>query len=206
MKVITMASNNPIVSSQNLKIPLERVGALVGKEGIVKNEIEKRCGVTLEIDGWTGDVQISYGAGSLTEGEPFKAQEVITAIARGFSPQRAFNLFEEDKFLSTIDLRQFSGKSENSLARIKARLIGSDGKARKLIEQLSGTQISIYGHTVSIIGDSEKSKVAEGALLKIASGGTHKAAYQMLQKYRSKQKLERLQLWESQKPPEEREY
>jgi ribosomal RNA assembly protein len=201
-----LPNNNPIVSSQTLKIPLERVGALVGKEGIVKNEIERRCSVTLEINGETGDVQMSYEAESLKEGDPFKAQEVITAIARGFSPQRAFNLFEEGRALLTIDLRRFSGKSENSLARIKSRLIGSDGKARKLIEQLSGTEISIYGHTVSIIGDSEKSKVAEEALVKLASGGTHKAAYQMLQKYRSKQKLERLQLWESQKPPEEREY
>jgi ribosomal RNA assembly protein len=201
-----MTRNNPIVSSQNLKVPLERVGALVGREGIVKSEIEKRCGVTLEIDGETGDVQISYAATSLMEAEPFKAQEVVTAIARGFSPQRAFNLFEEDKSLLTIDLREYAGKSENSLARIKARLIGSDGKARRLIEQLSGTQISIYGHTVSIIGDSEKTKVAEDALVKIASGGTHKAAYQMLQKYRTKQKIERLQLWESQRPPEERDY
>lgn len=193
-------------SSQTVKIPIDRVGALVGKEGMVKSEIEKRCSVSLEIDGESGDVRVSYDTDSLKEGDPFKAQEVVTAIARGFSPQRAFALFEENKVLSTIDLRQYSGKSENSLARIKSRLIGSDGKARKLIEQLSGTAISIYGHTVSIIGDSDKSKVAADALVKIASGGTHKAAYQMLQKYRSKQKLERLQLWESQKPPEEREY
>ncbi len=201
-----MSSRSPIVSSQIVKIPLERVGALVGKEGIVKNEIEKRCSVALSIDGSTGDVQISYDNASLKEGDPFKAQDVITAIARGFSPQRAFNLFEQGKGLSTIDLREYSGKSENSLARIKARLIGSDGKARKLIEQLSETAISVYGHTVSIIGESDKTKVAEEAIVKLASGGTHKAAYQMLQKYRSKQKLERLQLWESQKPPEEREY
>ncbi len=193
-------------SSQSVKIPIDRVGALVGKEGMVKSEIEKRCSVSLEIDGESGDVRVTYDTDSLKEGDPFKAQEVVTAIARGFSPQRAFALFEENKVLLTIDLRQYSGKSENSLARIKSRLIGSDGKARKLIEQLSGTAISIYGHTVSIIGDSGKSKVAEDALVKIASGGTHKAAYQMLQKYRSKQKLDRLQLWESQKPPEEREY
>lgn len=201
-----MSSHSPIASSQIVKIPLERVGALVGKEGIVKNEIEKRCSVALSIDGSTGDVQISYDNASLKEGDPFKAQDVITAIARGFSPQRAFNLFEEGKGLSTIDLREYSGKSENSLARIKARLIGSDGKARKLIEQLSDTAISVYGHTVSIIGESDKTKAAEEAIVKLASGGTHKAVYQMLQKYRSKQKLERLQLWESQKPPEEREY
>ncbi|MGI0084801.1 MAG: KH domain-containing protein, partial [Nitrososphaerales archaeon] len=77
---------------------------------------------------------------------------------------------------------------------------------RRLIEQLTETQISIYGHTVSIIGDAEKSKVAQEAVTKLAAGGTHKATYNMLQKYRSNQKLEKLQLWESQKPPEERDY
>ena len=195
-----------IVSSQSIKIPVDRIGALVGKEGVIKSEIEKRCNVRLDINGETGDVQLAYDVQSLREGDPFKAEQVITAIARGFSPQRAFILFNEGAILSTFDLRQFTGKSENSLARIKSRLIGSDGKARKLIEQLSGTAISIYGHTVAIIGDPEKSKVAEEALVKLALGGTHKAAYQMLQKHRSKEKLERLLLWESQKPLEEREY
>lgn len=202
----TLPDKNDVISSQTIKIPLERVGALVGREGAVKSEIERQSGVVLQIDGGSGDVQMSYGEEALKDGDPFKAEQVVTAIGRGFSPQRAFRLFEADKILSTIDLRKYAGKSDNSLARIKARLIGSDGKARRLIEQLSGTAISIYGHTVSIIGESDKSKVAEEALVKLASGGTHKAAYQMLQKYRSKQKLERLQLWESQKPPEEREY
>lgn len=194
------------VSYQSIKIPQERVGVLVGKNGAVKNEIEKRCDVSLEIDGESGDVRLSYSSRALDTGDPFKAQEVISAIARGFSPQRAFALFDGGKTLSTIDLRQFSHKSARSLARIKSRLIGSDGKARKLVEQLSGAAVSIYGHSVSIIGEPDKSRVAEEAILKIASGGTHKAAYQMLQKFRSKQKLERLQLWESEKPPEEREY
>lgn len=193
-------------SFQSIKVPLERIGVLVGKEGAVKSEIESRCSVKLDIDGESGDASISFTPESVAEGDPLKAQEVVYAIARGFSPTRAFVLLDEDKSLTVIDLREYAGKSENSLARIKSRLIGSDGKARKLIEQLSGTEISIYGHTAAIIGDSSKSKVAQDAIVKLASGGTHKAAYQMLQKYRSKQKLERLQLWESQKPPEERDY
>lgn len=194
------------ISTQTVKVPLDRVGVLVGKEGVVKAEIEKKCQVDLDIDGESGDVRISYGEAGLTEGDPFKAQELVLAISRGFSPQRAFRLLEPEMSLRTMDLRQYAGKSENSLSRIKSRLIGSDGKARRLIEQLTEVYVSIYGHTVSIIGEQEKSKVAEEALVKLASGGTHKAAFQMLQKYRSKQKLQRLQLWESQRPPEERQY
>ena len=194
-----------MMSDQILKVPVDRVGVLVGKEGIVKAEIEKSCGVNMEIDGRTGDVRVSYRSNHISETNPFKAVDIVTAIARGFSPIRAFKLLQEDQSLTLIDLREYSGKSENALTRIRSRLIGSDGKARKIIEELSETQISIYGHTVAIIGDVEKSKVAKEAIEKLASGGTHKATYQLLQKYRSKQKMDRMQLWESQRPPDDSE-
>ncbi|MGI0090773.1 MAG: KH domain-containing protein [Nitrososphaerales archaeon] len=184
-------------------MPLERVGVLVGKEGIVKEEIERRCGVTLEIDGKTGEARITYKPEALIESNPFKASDIVTAIARGFSPQRAFYLLEEEKILSLIDLREYAGKSENAMIRIKSRLIGTEGKARKIIEELAGAQISIYGHTVAIIGESDASKVAKEAVDKLAKGGTHKSTYELLQKHRTKQKLDRMQLWESQRPPEE---
>ncbi|MHB1867313.1 MAG: KH domain-containing protein [Nitrososphaerales archaeon] len=190
-------------SEQIIKIPLDRVGSLVGKEGVVKSEIERRCGVTLEIDGKTGDARISYQPDALIESNPFKAFDIVSAIARGFSPQRAFQLLEEEKILNIIDLREYAGKSENAMLRIKSRLIGSDGKARKIIEDLSGALVSIYGHTVAIIGEPDASNVAKEAIDKLAKGGTHKATYEMLQKYRTKKKLDRMQLWESQKPPEE---
>ncbi len=190
-------------SEQIVRIPLDRIGALVGREGIVKNEIERRCGVTLDVDGKTGEARISFKAEALIESNPFKAYDIVSAIARGFSPQRAFSLLEEDTIFTVIDLREYSGKSENAMIRIRSRLIGTEGKARKLIEELTGTEISIYGHTVAIIGKPEDLKVAKEAIDKLAKGGTHKATYEMLQKYRTKQKLERMQLWESQRPPEE---
>ncbi len=187
-------------SQQTIRVPLDRVGVLVGKEGITKEEIERKCGVTLEIDGKTGEARVSYPPEALLETNPFKAIDIVSAIARGFSPQRAFSLLEEDKLLTMIDLREFSGKSENAMVRIKSRLIGTDGKARRIIEQLSGAEISIYGHTVSIIGGPDESKVAKEAIEKLAKGGTHKSTYEMLQKHRTKQKIDRLQLWESQRP------
>jgi ribosomal RNA assembly protein len=194
-----------MISQQLIKIPIDRVGALVGKEGTVKAEIEERSGVKIVVDGSSGDVKISYDSESVSDSDPFKASEVVTAIGRGFSPSKAMTLFDEGMGLTIIDLRQYSGKSDNALKRIRSRLIGSEGKARKIIEQLSETQISIYGHTFAIIGQTNESRIAQDAVEKLASGGTHKAAYQMLQKYRTKQKLDRMQLWESQTPPEERE-
>ena len=190
-------------SEQIVRVPMERVGALVGKDGAIKSEIERRCGVTLDIDGKTGETRISYQPEALLEANPFKAYDIVSAIARGFSPQRAFSLLQEERILTLVDLREYAGKSENALVRIKSRLIGTDGKARKIIEELTQSEISIYGHTVAIIGDPDESKIAKEAIDKLAKGGTHKAAYELLQKYRTKKKLDKMQLWEAQKPPDQ---
>ena len=190
-------------SEQIVRVPLERIGALVGKDGTVKGEIERKCGVTLDIDGKTGETRISYKPEALLESNPFKAYDIVSAIARGFSPQRAFSLLQEERILTLVDLREYAGKSENALVRIKSRLIGTEGKARKIIEELTQSEISIYGHTVAIIGDPDDSKIAKEAIDKLAKGGTHKAAYELLQKYRTKKKLDRMQLWEAQRPPDQ---
>lgn len=180
---------------RNIKIPLERVGILIGKEGKVKSMIEKNCGVRLDIDSENGDVTIK-GNAPIESMEPFKAIELVTAIARGFSPDRATRLLEEDTILQVIDLKEYAGKSRNALERIKGRIIGSGGKARRLIEELSEVYISVHGHYVAIIGKPEEVRLATEAVRMLASGSMHKSAYNMLQHARRKVKMERLQLWE----------
>ena len=70
---------------QTVRLSLDRVGALVGKKGSVKNEIENNCGVSLSIESDTGEVTIK-SKGDPAETKPFKAVDVVSAIARGFSP------------------------------------------------------------------------------------------------------------------------
>jgi len=180
---------------ESLKIPLDRVGVLIGKGGKVKKMIEEECKVSLQIDSKSGDVTVKM-TGSIEEANPFKAVEIVNAIGRGFSPERAFRLLEDGQTLLIIDLREYVGKSRNSLIRIKGRIIGFKGKARRVIEELTGAYISVYGHTVAIIGDVEQVRLAEEAVRLLASGSSHKTVYSMLQRERTKKKLERLKLWE----------
>ncbi|MEM3382543.1 MAG: KH domain-containing protein [Nitrososphaerales archaeon] len=181
---------------KSLRLSLDRLGVLVGKDGSVKNEIEKRCNVSLLIDSKTGEVIINT-KGDITRSQPFKAMDIITAIGKGFSPQRAFKLLDEEIVLHIIDLRDYAGKSQNSLERIKGRIIGLKGKSRRLIEELTGAYISVFGHTVSIIGRMEDAKLALDAIDMLASGSAHKTVYNMLQRARTKAKMDRFKLWES---------
>jgi ribosomal RNA assembly protein len=179
-----------------LKIPRERIGALIGKGGRVKQQIEKRCGVEIEIDSETGDAIIS-GSKPVEQMEAFRAVEVITAISRGFSPERAYHLFDDEEVVfQQMDLHDYAGKSPNALERIKGRIIGEGGKARRMIEELSGTYISVYGHTVAFIGNYGEIKRATDAIAMLAKGSMHKSVYTMLQRARRRDKIDRMRLWE----------
>src|SRR5215213_3626368 len=105
-----------------VKIPQERIGVLIGKGGKVKQQIEERCGVKIEIDSETGDTMI-IGNSSADRLEAFRAVEVITAISRGFSPQRAYLLFDDEELIfQQIDLHDYTGKSSNALERVKGSM------------------------------------------------------------------------------------
>ncbi|PMB75182.1 MAG: RNA-processing protein, partial [Candidatus Bathyarchaeota archaeon] len=112
-----------------LKIPKERIGVLIGPEGAVKKGIEEKLKVELQIDSSTGDVTITLTEKAEDPSQLFKAKDVVTAIGRGFSPEHAFRLIRnEDALLDVIDLRDFFGRSESDIRRVKGRIIGMDGK------------------------------------------------------------------------------
>jgi ribosomal RNA assembly protein len=183
---------------QIVKIPRDRIGVIIGKNGKVKGQIEDKCNVLIEIDSKTGDAIISSQSEPMsTRMEPFKAVEVITAISKGFSPSRAYRLIEgdEDTF-QLIDLRDYAGKSSNSMERIKGRIIGEEGKSRRTIEDLSGAYVSVYGHSVGLIGKSDQIKIASDAVTMLSKGKSHKSVYTMLQEARRKAKMDRMRLWE----------
>ena len=180
-----------------IRIPNDRIGALIGKSGNVKSSIEKSCHVSIDIDGDNGEVFIK-SVGDVEKMQPFKAMEIVSAIGRGFSPENAMTLLEGENALHVIDLREFAGKSNANVERIKGRIIGEGGRARRNMENLSGTHISVYGRTVSIIGDSSKLRLAVDAISSISSGSMHGAVYTKLEAANRTAKQERMKLWEDQ--------
>lgn len=185
-------------ASTFIKIPRDRIGALIGPEGRVKANIEKKLNVELEIDSATGRVTITLDPNAQDPSLLFRAKEVITAIGRGFSPERAFRLLQnEDTNLDVIDLRQTVGKSPADIQRLKGRIIGKGGKTRRIIEELTDVDISVHGHTVSMIGSFDQINAAREAILMFIKGSQHSTVYRFLQKKRQKLKRKKLELWET---------
>ncbi len=183
---------------RRILIPLDRVGVLIGKKGEVKARVEEACKVSLLVDGRSGEVTLR--SESVEEGDPFRAGNVVEAIGRGFSPQRALKLLDPGMALEVLDLRDYAGKSEKNLARIRGRIIGFEGKSRKVIEELTKCHVSVYGKTVAIIGEAAELRLAKEAIQSLAEGSQHRSVYNKLQKARTKRKMERILLWENQSP------
>lgn len=186
-----------------LKIPAERVGVLIGPEGKTKKTIEEKLSVGLEINSQTGDIVINLAEKASDPSMLFRAKDVVTALGRGFSPEHAFRLIrDEDAILDIIDLRNVFGRSETDIKRVKGRIIGMNGKTRTIIEELTDTNLAVYGHTVSLIGAIEHAEVAREAVQMLVRGSMHATVYRFLHRKRRELKKKMLEIWE--KPPEEK--
>jgi len=181
-------------------IPQERLGVLIGKDGTTKNKIEQSFNARITIQSENGIVEITPAETSEDPTTILRARDVVFAIARGFSPQRALKLIDDDIVLDVIDLRETFGRNERDIARLKGRVIGREGKIRRLIEEMTGAQISVYGHTIAMLGEFETVTAAREAIELLLKGKQHSTVYKLLRKIKSEsKKRDTLELW--QKPP-----
>ena len=181
-------------------IPLERVGVVIGRKGETKKKIEEAFSSRLLIQSETGVIDIVPRADSSDPTTILRARDIVLAIGRGFSPERAMKLVDDDIVLDVIDLREMLGKNEREIARLKGRVIGRDGKIRRLIEEMTNAKISVYGHTISTLGDYETVTAAREAIELLLKGKQHSTVYKLLRKIKSESKKRKtLELW--QKPP-----
>lgn len=179
-----------------MRIPKERVGVLVGPEGRVKEYIEEKLNVELQIDSEQGDVTMLLPEKTNDPSIVFRAKDIVTAIGRGFAPEQAFRLIrDEEAIFDLIDLRTIFGRSESDIKRVKGRIIGMNGKTRRIVEELTSTEVVVYGHTVGIIGTFDQVSVARGAIQMLIDGSQHHTVYRFLANKRRELKKQMLELW-----------
>jgi ribosomal RNA assembly protein len=169
-----------------LKIPRSRIAVLIGTSGETKNQIESETKTKMDIDSKEGDVSLTGDDGLGL----YSAREVITAIGRGFNPNVALLLLKGDYIFEKIDLTQHAA-TKSHFIRLKGRIIGQGGKARKLIEELSDVYLTIYGKTIGIIGEPENVEMARKAIEMLIRGSMHSTVYRYLEKRRKTLKEKR---------------
>ncbi|MCJ2511830.1 MAG: KH domain-containing protein [Candidatus Thermoplasmatota archaeon] len=174
-----------------VKIPMRRVGVLIGENGETKKKLEDATGVKVVIDSENGEVTIDEEQAE-DPSNALTVQDIVKAIGRGFSEERAFRLLEDDIFLRMFDVRDFAGKNAKRVRQVRARLIGTGGKTRRLVEELTGVDVSIYGNTVGLIGDMVQLGVAEKAVEMLMEGSKHAAVYRFMEGSRASLRIAEL--------------
>jgi ribosomal RNA assembly protein len=164
---------------QHVKVPKDRLAVLIGEGGETMREIERRAEVRLDIDSETGSVAVE------TVGDPVSgmvAPDVVRAIGRGFPPETALSLLDDEmRRFELIDIDAKS-RNRNDLQRHKGRLIGENGRTRELMEELTGASVVIYGTTLGIIGQPEEVEAVRRAVGMILDGAPHGAVYSFLER------------------------
>lgn len=163
---------------ETVKIPKDRVAALIGKNGNSKKKIETLTSSKIDVDSKTGDVEVR--AKEKESVNFYNAVNIVKAVGRGFSPENALLLLDTDYYLDILKLDDIVGKSLKAVEQKKGRIIGANGTARKTIEDKTDCTISVYGKTVSIIGKAEKMETARKAVEMLLQGASHDSVYNFL--------------------------
>jgi len=181
-----------------LKIGKNRIAVLIGTDGKIKKDIEKKLGVKINLDSKTGDCEVlpKLEEPNYKPLNVYTAQKVINAINRGFNPIKAVKLIEENYDLEVFNLFLILGKSEKRIKRVKGRIIGRNGEMRKALEKFTECYVSVYGKTVSVIADYENLQIARKAINMIIKGMPHHIVLKFLEnKYNDKKKKEFRQMY-----------
>jgi ribosomal RNA assembly protein len=172
----------------DVKVPKERIAVIIGEKGEKKRELEDALKVKMDVDSDEGDV-------TLRGNDPialFTAREVVKAIARGFNPDLAKQLLKSDYQLELVNMAEYAS-TKDQMIRLKGRVIGEGGKSRALIEELSETNISVYGKTIGIIGETENVTAAKRAIDALLTGAPHSTVFRLLEKLRRDMKRKNLE-------------
>ena len=148
-------------------------------------EIEERAEVRLDIDSESGNVRIE------TVGDPvtaLKGPDIVKAIGRGFTPEDALELLEDEMMMFEIIDIEAAARNKNDLRRQKGRLIGEDGRTRELMEELTGASVAIYGSTLGVIGGPQQVEAVREAAEMILDGAPHGSVYSFLERKRNELK------------------
>ena len=149
-----------------INIPKDRIAALIGSKGDTKKKIEELTKSKLNIDSKTGEVVIENKDTYMLH----KTEELVKAIARGFSPEKALLLLNDDMYIVILHLKEIVGKKEKEIHTKKARVIGREGSIREQIEEKTDTFISVHGNTIGIIGNVFGIEIAKEAIMMLLKG------------------------------------
>lgn len=116
----------------------------------------------------------------------FESQRVFDAINLGFSVEKSLKVLDEEIGFIKINIKDYS--NTKNLSVVKSRIIGTHGKTKKTIEQITKCDISIHDNYVGIIGPAEIIENALVAMTNVIKGTKQSNAYKYLERINTQRK------------------
>ncbi len=161
-----------------------------------KEELEKKLNVRIAIKGKQAEI----------EGNPvdeYGTVIIIEAMEFGFPLKDAMRLTDENIVFRKLPIKQFTKRK--NLEEIRGRIIGTEGKTKRTIEEVSGCAVAVHNNHVGIIGPAENIEEATTAITNLIRGSKQANVYRFLERMNAAKK-EKPDLGLKTKPePEEKE-
>ena len=129
-------------------------------------------------------VKISFPSGKIgisgNELNEYLAEQIVRAVDFGFVVDDAALLAKENFILEFVDIKEHTYRK--NLKDVRARLIGTGGKAKKTIENLTGAVLVIKNNRVGVIVDNEHLDSTIQAIESLVAGAKHSNVFSYLEK------------------------
>lgn len=118
--------------------------------------------------------------------QEYEASMIIDAIDFGFQLKDALQLTNESVIIRKLPIKQFTKR--RNLKEVRARIIGTEGKTKRTLEQVSGCAVVLKDNTLAIIGPAELIEEATTALKNLIKGSKQANVYRFLERMNTEKK------------------
>ncbi len=118
--------------------------------------------------------------------DEFEAQRVFDAMNLGFSAEDALRILDEETNFIQINIKDYANTT--NLEVVRSRLIGTHGKTKATVEEITKCVVKVQDNLVGIIGPAEITETAFTAVTNIIRGTKQANAYRYLERINTQKK------------------
>ncbi|MBI2628729.1 hypothetical protein HYW74_01450 [Candidatus Pacearchaeota archaeon] len=141
-----------------------------------KDELEKKLKVKITVKGQNTSITSAFD----NEVDEYFAERVLLALDYPFLIEDALLLLNEDYLFEAIHIKDHTKRHD--LKVIKGRIIGTQGKTLRVLQDLSNAIIAVKDNDVAIIAESSDFENARQAVISLIKGSKQGNVYARLEK------------------------
>ena len=145
----------------------------------IESKVKVHIGVGSRQSGVGGSVTVKG-----SELDEFLVEKIVRAIDFGFDIDDALLLLNEEFVLEFVDVK--SNTRRKNLRDVRSRIIGTEGRAKRTIEKLTGSAVVIQDNRVGVIVDADHLSATIQGIEGLIGGSKHGNVFGYLERQGTK--------------------